>query len=77
MLCYICGRICDKNAHGLCIECLREMAINNERVMILSLLNEAQMFCPIRLQDKIEEVLDALNITLRRQLPLYVKEKSP
>jgi hypothetical protein len=57
MLCYICGRICDKKENGLCDECEHEMALNNERVMILSLLNDAQEYCPVWLREQIEGVL--------------------
>jgi hypothetical protein len=57
MLCYICGRICDLDKSGLCVECQRELAQNNEHVMILSLLNEAQEFYPVYLREKIEKVL--------------------
>ena len=77
MLCYICGRICDKTESGLCAECQRELAQNNERIMLLALLNEAQMFCPLALQNRIEDVLIRIQSRQRKQLPHFVKEKSP
>jgi len=77
MLCYICGRICDKRACGLCVDCEREIHQNNEQVMVLALLNEAQMFCPVDLQNKIEDVLSQLKRPLRLQFPHWVKKKSP
>lgn len=57
MLCYVCGRICDVTPSGLCCDCVREMDLNNERVYLLSLLNEAQGYCPVGLRERIEIVL--------------------
>ena len=76
MLCYICGRICDMHPSGLCDECRREVAQNNEQVMILALLNEAQKFCPLALQNKIEYILIRVNKAERLRLPQWVREKS-
>jgi len=77
MYCYICGRICDKRASGLCIDCEQSIHQNNEQVMVLALLNDAQMFCPLELQHKIEDVLCRLKTPPRIQLPHWVKKKSP
>lgn len=57
MLCYICGRICDKNERGLCIDCEHEIALNDERVIMTSLLDAAQAYCPVWLREKIENTL--------------------
>lgn len=57
MLCFICGRICDVTPSGLCVECTREVNANNEKVHLLTLLNEALEFCPVYLRERIEAVL--------------------
>ena len=75
MLCYICGRLCDKRESGLCEECQRELAQNNEKVMLLALLNEAQKFCPLELQNRIEDYLIHVTAAQRIRLPQFVKQK--
>jgi hypothetical protein len=61
MLCYICGRICDPTPRGLCVDCEREIALNDERVMMTALLDAAQVYCPVWLREKIENVLHRVN----------------
>jgi len=61
MLCYICGRICDKTERGLCVDCEREIALNDERVIFTSLLDAAQPYCPVWLREKIENALERVN----------------
>ena len=60
MICYLCGRICDTNVYGLCVDCIALIRRNNERVEMLSLLNEAQEFCPLPLRERIEKILERI-----------------
>jgi hypothetical protein len=60
MLCILCGRICDYEAGGFCVECLGILQRNNQRVMFLALLAEAAEFCPVHLQVRIEKVLETI-----------------
>jgi hypothetical protein len=57
MICYLCGRFCDKAADGLCAECIERMNDNNRHAYMLALLKQAAQFCPVRLREEIEKVI--------------------
>ena len=57
MTCIECGFLCDHHPSGFCETCRWEIYRNNERVMHLALLKEAMEFCPVRLREKIENVV--------------------
>lgn len=58
MYCMRCGGICDPHPSKFCVNCRAEIARNNERVYILSLLKEAYQYVPeIRLREKIEAIV--------------------
>lgn len=40
MHCYLCGYLCDYDDSGLCFECRELVRRNNERVMVLALLQD-------------------------------------
>ena len=58
MLCILCGRICDHDASGFCIECIEILSRNNQKVALLALLAEVAEFCPVHLRVRIEVVLE-------------------
>ena len=57
MKCIECGFLCDHHPSGFCEVCRWEIYRNNERVMLLALLKEAMEHCPVRLREKIENVV--------------------
>lgn len=54
MICYLCGYIQDYDPSGLCIHCKDKVQRNNERVRLLSLIRDAERFCPVWLRQRME-----------------------
>lgn len=67
MLCILCGRICDYDAGGFCLECVDLLNRNNQKVALLALLAEAAQYCPVHVRERIEKILGIIKVPFEIQ----------